>query len=85
MVGVRPGHQGKRLGYLVNLAALHKFAADGRKSSILETDDFRLAAIKTYINLGFTPLLVHENQQERWEKIYSVLGLSLEGENKDGN
>ena len=80
MVGVRPGHQGKGLGYLINLAALHRFALEGRNWAILETDDFRLAAIKTYIRLGFTPLLVHENQGKRWDKIYSILGLNLKGE-----
>ena len=75
MVGVRPGHQGRRLGYLINLAALHRFVSEGRTRALLETDDYRLPAIKTYLNLGFEPLLVHENQRERWRKVFVALGL----------
>ncbi|MBN1553669.1 MAG: GNAT family N-acetyltransferase [Phycisphaerae bacterium] len=72
MVGVLPSHQGKKLGYWVNLAALHYFAAENRKGAVLQTDDFRRAAIKTYIRLGFEPCLVHENQRERWNQILAT-------------
>lgn len=74
-VGVVPAHTGKRLGYWLVLTALHRMAAEGRKRSYLMTDDFRLPAIKTYLNCGFTPLLVHENQRERWRKVFADLGL----------
>ena len=79
MVGVRPDHQGKRLGYLASLAALYQFAAEGRTRALLETDDYRLPAIKTYLNLGFEPLLVHENQRDRWRNILSALGVQEKG------
>jgi len=45
----------------------------------LETDDYRLPAIKTYLNLGFEPLLVHENQRDRWRNILSALGVQEKG------
>lgn len=73
MVGVCPGHQGKRLGYLITLAVLEKFAEDGRTTAVLSTDDFRLAALKTYLNLGFEPYLIHENQRERWKEVFEKL------------
>lgn len=72
MVGVLPSHQGKRLGYWINLVALHYFLAENRDGAVLQTDDFRLAAIKTYIRLGFEPYLIHENQRERWNNIFAT-------------
>lgn len=70
-VGVLPSETGKRLGYLISLAALHKMVAEGRKAAVLLTDDFRIPAIKTYLKLGFHPVLVHENQRMRWRKIFA--------------
>ena len=74
-VAVLPGHTGRRLGYWLALSALHRMVADGRRRSYLNTDDFRLPAIKTYLNSGFQPLLVHENQRERWPKVFAELKL----------
>lgn len=69
MVGVLPSHQGKRLGYQINLAVLHRLAVEGHEKVFLVTDDERLPAIKTYLRLGFEPWLIHENQRERWQRI----------------
>jgi len=74
-VGVLNGHAGKRLGYWMVLATLEQMVREGRHSAWLSTDDFRLPAIKTYLNLGFEPLLVHENQRERWPAVFEKLGL----------
>ncbi len=74
-LGVVRRHQGKKLGYWVSLAALRRMAAEGRKRARLLTDDFRLPAIKTYLNLGFEPLLVHEGHRERWAAVFDELKL----------
>jgi len=74
-VGALPGHQGKKLGYWVSLAALHRMVEEGRSRARLQTDDWRLAAIKTYLNLGFGPFLIHENQRARWASVFEKLGL----------
>lgn len=74
MVGVLQGHRGKKLGYWASLAAMHQLAREGAKEVSLLTDDFRLAAVKTYLGLGFEPYLVHENQRERWPKTFAALG-----------
>lgn len=74
-VGVSTEHLGRKLGYWVSLAVLHKFREEGCTSSFLHTDDFRLPAIKTYLNLGFKPILMHENHRERWLEVYWILGL----------
>src|SRR5579871_1551471 len=68
-VGVDPAHQGRRLGYSVTLATLTDFAARGCRDAVLETDDFRIPAIKTYLKLGFTPVYRDETHRERWDKI----------------
>ncbi|MBI3944816.1 MAG: GNAT family N-acetyltransferase [Armatimonadetes bacterium] len=80
MVGVRPAHAGKRLGYWVSLAALRQLAREGKRSALLHTDDFRLAAIKTYLRLGFEPLLVSEEQPGRWRAVFEQLGEPRFGE-----
>jgi mycothiol synthase len=74
-VGVSPVHAGKRLGLAVSLAALHKFRVEGLHRAVLVTDDFRLAAVKIYLALGFVPLIVHENQPARWDAVYAKLGI----------
>lgn len=68
-VGALPGHAGKCLGYLVSLAVLHEFVRLGCRDAVLETDDFRLPAIKTYHNLGFQPEMRDETHEERWKAV----------------
>jgi len=72
-VAVNPAHQGHRLGYWIGLAALHRMALEGHTGAWLATDDLRFAAIKTYLNLGFQPLLIDENQRARWADVFREL------------
>jgi len=73
-VAVLPGTQGQGLGYWVSLAALHQMRREGNTLAILETQDERLSAIKTYFRLGFSPDLTgHESYPARWEKILAQL------------
>ena len=75
MVGVVAEHTGHKLGKWVSLAVLCYFRDNNFKCSILDTDDFRIPAIKTYLNLGFIPVYVEEGQPERWRNIFEKLGL----------
>ena len=75
MVGVVGEHTGHKLGKWVSLAVLIYFRDNGFKCSMLDTDDFRVPAVKTYLNLGFIPVYVEEEQIERWQKIFEKLGL----------
>jgi mycothiol synthase len=54
-VGARSSERGKHLGELITRRVLTHFAADGLHQAVLETDDFRLPAIWTYLRLGFVP------------------------------
>ncbi len=75
MVGVVAEHTGHKLGKWVSLAVLSYFRDNGFKCSMLDTDDFRIPAIKTYLNLGFIPVYVEKGQPERWSDIFEKLGL----------
>ncbi len=66
MVGILPEHAGKGLGKQVSLAALHKMKQEGRSKAMLNTNTFRLPAIKTYLNIGFTPHIIDDEHVERW-------------------
>ena len=77
MVGVLGEHTGYKLGKWVSLAVLYYFRDHGFSCSILDTDDFRIPAIKTYLNLKFVPVYVDDTQPERWEEIFKKLKLPL--------
>ena len=75
MVGVESKHTGYKLGKWVSLAVLYYFRDNGFVCSMLDTDDFRIPAIKTYLNLGFIPLYVEDTQHSRWIQIFETLDL----------
>ena len=57
--------------------ALEKLEARNCTYSILTTDDFRLAAIKTYLDAGFRPVLwadSESDQRARWDAVIAQLG-----------
>ena len=76
MVGVVAEHTGHKLGKWVSLAVLCYFRDNNFKCSMLDTDDFRVPAIKTYLNLGFIPVYVEAEQPERWRNIFEKLELA---------
>ncbi|MDP6494553.1 MAG: GNAT family N-acetyltransferase [Dehalococcoidia bacterium] len=74
-VSVSPEHQGQRLGYQVCLAVLHFAWEMGYPGICLNTDDWRLPAIKTYLNLHFEPEMIHDSHPLRWKAVYEKLGV----------
>lgn len=69
MVGVKPEYSGRGLGFAASLAALHKMEESGAEAAYLETDDFRLPAIRIYLKLGFLPVHTDASHPGRWERI----------------
>jgi mycothiol synthase len=69
-VGTHPGHLGKKLGRIVTLATLHEFKRAGKKDAILNTDDWRLPAIRIYLGLGLVPQYPEPDHLERWMRIF---------------
>ena len=73
LLSVVPTHQGKRLGKVLTLEALRYFKRKGLESVLLDTDDFRLGAIKTYLDLGFKPVYINREHKKRWAAILKEL------------
>ena len=67
-------HRGKGLGRAVCAAVLNRLVSAGYRDIYLKTDDFRLAAIKTYLGLGLEPLLFAPDMQARWADVHRKLG-----------
>ena len=76
MVAVDEKHRGHGLGRTLCLAVLRYFREKGFKRVRLSTDDFRLAAIKVYLDLGFAPVIVDELHRQRWQDIRASLRLA---------
>lgn len=74
MVGVKKDHCGHGLGYWITVACLKRFKKEGLKSAMLQTEDYRIPAIKHYLELGFKPVLVNEDHREKWVGVLSQIG-----------
>jgi len=73
MLAVVPGHTRKGLGKVLTAAVLAYFRERGFRSAFLHTDESRLAAIKTYLELGFEPVVETEEHRARWLDVFRAL------------
>ena len=69
-----PKHRGKGLGRQATAAAVGAARSLPDRPIFLKTDDFRIAAIKVYLQLGFVPDFAHPSYKPRWQKIFARLG-----------
>jgi mycothiol synthase len=72
-VAADPEHKGRKLGTVVSAAATARMLQAGYRRIYLQTDDFRLPAIKVYLDLGYEPLLYCEGMAERWQDVEAAL------------
>jgi mycothiol synthase len=74
-VGTDPGHARRGLGLGLMLRVLQDFKDRGYRHAILETDDFRLPAIRTYLRCGFVPVadVDGEDHRDRWSAIFQAI------------
>lgn len=74
MVACKPEFRGRGLGHLMLKKAVTVLKQKGMETAYLTTDDWRIAAIKTYLKAGLVPDLDSEPDfEERWDKIFSVI------------
>ena len=73
-VATAPAHRGKRLGLAVCAAVVGRFLQAGYEHIYLRTDDWRQAAIKTYLRLGFEPFLFNAEMIKRWRCVCRKIG-----------
>jgi mycothiol synthase len=78
-VGARFSERGKRLGEVVTRRVLAHFAAEDLHQAVLETDDFRLPAIWTYLRLGFVPEPRGPGDVIRWSRVLRNLTVPASG------
>lgn len=69
-----PAHRGKRLGMAVCAAATARLIEAGYRNIHLYTEHWRLAAIRSYLNLGYVPLFYLPEMHERWRVICEEVG-----------
>jgi mycothiol synthase len=74
-VAVDPAHRGKGLGHTVSAAATGRLLKAGYKDIYMETDDWRLPAIKIYLTMGWVPFLFQEDMPRRWKAVTEELGV----------
>jgi mycothiol synthase len=68
-----PTHIGKGLGMAVSAAVTARFIDEGYLNIHLYTEDFRLAALKTYLKLGYVPFPYASEMLDRWRNICDQL------------
>jgi mycothiol synthase len=68
-VGVLRAARDRHLAYILSRQILAHWQPRVRGDMFILTDDWRLAAIVTYLRLGFRPEIVHRNQVERWRRL----------------
>ena len=73
-----PLHRGKKLGYSVCAAVMQHLAKHGFRTFHLSTDDGRVPAIKTYLNLGWRPWLYEDDMEDRWRALAEIFDCSFE-------
>ncbi|MDQ4100031.1 MAG: GNAT family N-acetyltransferase [Chloroflexota bacterium] len=71
-VGTHPDHERRGLGLALMSRLLQDFRERDYRDAVLETDDFRLPAIKTYLRCGFLPVydVSGEDHRNRWAAIF---------------
>lgn len=72
-VAADPEHKGRRLGTAVCAAVIGRFVEAGYRRIYLLTDDWRLAAIRIYLALGFEPFIPRPDLAQRWAAVLKQL------------
>lgn len=74
-VATHAAHRGAGFGRVVTLATLRRFRELGCRDAVLETDPFRLPAIRLYLGLGFRPEPVAPEHESAWRGILEQFAL----------
>jgi mycothiol synthase len=77
-VAADPAHAGQGLGMAVCAAVTARLIAAGYRNIHLYTEHWRLAALKTYLKLGYVPFIYAERLIPRWAAVCGQLGWPFE-------
>ena len=76
-LAANPEHKGKKLGMAVSAAVVNHLLDLGYDEIYLLTDHWRYPALKTYLKLGFEPMLRGPDDRYLWGKICEQLECKL--------
>ncbi len=76
-LAVDPAYRGHGLGRTVAAAVTTRLIRAGYRDIYLDTQDFRLAAIKLYLSMGWQPMLYNDKMLDRWRAIYNKLDVPI--------
>lgn len=77
-VMTHPDFRGHHLGRSVSVQSMHRLYQQGYRVFSLLTDDFRIAAVKTYLKLGWQPWLYLPDMEGRWRALAEQLNLDYD-------
>ena len=69
-----PCHRGQRLGYSLTAYVTARFLRAGYTRIQLHTEYYRLPAVKTYLNLGYLPVIHSQEMVSLWQEICEQIG-----------
>lgn len=69
MVAVLSAHRSKHLGWALTAASARQAYREGFDIQRLFTDDWRLPAIRLYLDMGYYPLYVDDTHCRRWSEL----------------
>jgi mycothiol synthase len=74
-VGTHPDHARLGLGSVLLRRVLLDFGERGDPEAVLQTDTFRLPAIRAYLRFGFVPVYRVDgvDHQDRWSAVFQAL------------
>lgn len=89
MLGALPEARGHRLATSMTAYGVRKMAKEmpaGERMMRLKSDDFRVSAVRTYLQCGFQPVLFDVDMDTRWKAICDKLDIhGIEMLDDDGN
>jgi len=73
MVACKPEFRGRGFGKLMSVFAVGKLKERGMRTAYLTTDDWRVPAIKSYLDAGFFPVESDDDFKKRWAEIRRII------------
>ena len=68
------GHRGHGLGYSLTAHVTNRFLSAGYARIQLHTEYYRLPAVRTYLKLGYLPVMYSQEMYSLWQEVCEQIG-----------